>query len=151
MIGRDRALPTGDAIGELPFKTMLWRGLRKRCPVCGSGKLFTGWFQMKERCPTCGFKFEREEGSFLGAFVINVLITEGLMLVALVVGFAATLPNPNVPLLIGLGVLTTIVVPLVSYPWTKTVWAAIDLAMHPLEPWEEAAVAVRLAERSASS
>ncbi|HZQ28030.1 MAG TPA: DUF983 domain-containing protein [Acidimicrobiales bacterium] len=145
---QERVTPTGDAVGELPFKRMLWRGLRKRCPVCGGRKLFKGWFQMKERCPTCGFRFEREEGSFLGAFVINVVITEAGMLVALVAGFAATLPNPSVPLLIGLGVLTTIVIPLFAYPWTKTVWAAIDLAMHPLEPWEEAEIAVKLADRA---
>jgi uncharacterized protein (DUF983 family) len=127
---------------ELTLGRMLWRGLRKRCPVCGGKRLFRGWFTLKERCPTCGFKFEREEGGFLGAFVINVAVTEGAMAVALVIGFAATLPNPNTLLLIGLGVLTTIVVPLIGYPWSKTVWSAIDLAMHPLEPWEEAALAV---------
>jgi uncharacterized protein (DUF983 family) len=104
--------------------------------------LFRRWFELKERCPTCGFKFEREEGGFLGAFVINIALTESLMAVALVVGFAATLPNPNIPLLIGLGILTTIVVPLLGYPWSKTVWSALDLAMHPLEPWEEAELAV---------
>jgi uncharacterized protein (DUF983 family) len=122
---------------------MLWRGLRKRCPICGGGRLFVRWFGLKERCPTCGLSFQREEGGFLGAFVINVAVTEACMLVALVAGVALTLPDPDIPLLVGLGVLTTIVVPLVGYPWSKTVWAAIDLGMHPLDPWEEAEQALR--------
>jgi uncharacterized protein (DUF983 family) len=112
---------------------MIWRGLRKKCAVCGGGKLFTRWLHMKQHCPTCGFEFEREEGFFLGAFVINVAVTEGFMLVCIVLGVALTLPNPPVGLLIVLGLITSVVVPIVSYPFSKTVWSAIDLAMHPLE------------------
>jgi len=28
-----------------------------------------------------------------------------------------------------------LIVPLVVYPFSKTVWAAIDMAMHRSEPW----------------
>jgi uncharacterized protein (DUF983 family) len=55
---------------------MLIRGLLRRCPRCGSGTLFRGWFQMVERCPRCGYTFEREESFFLGAYVINLAITQ---------------------------------------------------------------------------
>ena len=57
---------------------MLGRALLKRCPLCGAGKLFTGWFRMKERCPGCGYLFEREEGFFLGAYVINLGIAQAM-------------------------------------------------------------------------
>ncbi|MDQ1438434.1 MAG: hypothetical protein QOK43_2063 [Acidimicrobiaceae bacterium] len=113
---------------------MLRRGLRKKCPVCGGGGLFTRWLRMKERCPTCGFTFEREEGTFLGAFVVNVAVTEFAMLIALVLGVALTLPDPPVLLLIVLGTLSAVVVPVFTYPFSRTVWSAVDLAMHPLDP-----------------
>jgi uncharacterized protein (DUF983 family) len=111
----------------------LWRGLRKKCPVCGGGKLFNGWLTMKERCPTCGFKFEREQGYFLGAFVVNVAVTEFAMLIAIVAGVALTLPDPPVLLLCILGVVSGIAVPIFTYPFSRTVWSAIDLSMHPIE------------------
>jgi uncharacterized protein (DUF983 family) len=37
------------------------RGLRKRCPHCGVGPLFSGWTQL-ERCTRCGLAFEPNEG-----------------------------------------------------------------------------------------
>jgi uncharacterized protein (DUF983 family) len=117
------------------LKRMLWRGLRKKCPVCGGGKLFERWLKMKERCPTCGYKFEREEGFFLGAFVINVAVTEGAMLIAIVAGVALTLPDPPVLLLTVLGLISAVLVPIIGYPFSKTLWSAIDLAMHPLPEW----------------
>ena len=36
--------------------------LQQRCPLCGAGKLFSGWFRMKERCPGCGYTYEVEAG-----------------------------------------------------------------------------------------
>ena len=122
---------------------MLWRGARKHCPVCGGGKLFSRWLNMQERCPTCGFKFEREEGFFLGAFVVNVAVTEACLLVCLVAGVALTLPDPPVLKLAVAGVTAAVLVPVLGYPFSKTLWSAIDLAMHPLETWEEAEQIVR--------
>ena len=111
---------------------LLWRGVRKKCPVCGGGKLFASWFQMKPACPTCGFVFERESGYFLGAFVVNVAVTEFAVLVTLVLSVVLTLPDPPL-ILLALTMAAGIVVPLLTYPFSKTVWSAIDLAMHPLE------------------
>lgn len=38
-----------------PFstKTVLWRGLRGRCPNCGEGKLLKGYLTARERCENC--------------------------------------------------------------------------------------------------
>jgi uncharacterized protein (DUF983 family) len=124
------------AVEQPALGQMLWRGARKKCPVCGAGRLYTRWLRMAERCPRCGFKFEREEGFFLGAFVVNVAVTEFAMLVAIVLGVALTLPDPPVLLLSVLGVVSAVLVPVLSYPFSKTVWSALDLAMHPLEPGE---------------
>ena len=40
----------------------LRRGLRKRCPHCGQGRLFAGWAEHLERCSVCGLVYERNPG-----------------------------------------------------------------------------------------
>jgi uncharacterized protein (DUF983 family) len=114
---------------------MLRRGMLKRCPRCGGGKLYDGWFRMKERCPTCGMRFEREPGFFVGAYLINFAITEGLLFLA-VMGFVLVAANDGnrgltVPLVVGLVV--AVVAPILFYPFARTIWSGIDLAMRPLE------------------
>jgi uncharacterized protein (DUF983 family) len=43
------------------ISTALRRGLRKRCPHCGEGRLFRGWVHL-ERCSICGLVFARNPG-----------------------------------------------------------------------------------------
>lgn len=118
---------------------MLARGLVKHCPLCGSGNLFTGWFRMKERCPGCGYLFEREEGFFLGAYVINLVIAQGAVIVLAVVPAIVLLArNPDtsiVPIVVA-GVAGAILAPLVFYPFSKTIWTAFDLILRPVH-WRE--------------
>ncbi len=118
---------------------MLARGLTKRCPLCGSGHLFSGWFRMKERCPGCGHRFEREEGWFFGAYVVNLGIAEGLLLLVGIVPcivFLAANPDASlVPFLVGGGV-AAVGAPLFFYPFSRTTWADIDLLMRPLDATE---------------
>lgn len=118
---------------------MLGRGLVKRCPLCGSGRLFTGWFCMKERCPRCGYLFEREEGFFLGAYVINLAITLGLLLALAVVPLIVLLdsrPDQSlVPILVG-GLTAVLAGPVAFYPYSKTIWTAIDLILRPVDAHE---------------
>lgn len=131
-----RELTTADVIGGKPaVGVMMRRGLRKRCPRCGGGGLYRTWFQMVERCPTCGFLFEREPGFFVGAYFVNFAITEGLLFVVVMVFlFVKNADNAASvvwPLVVG-GVFA-VVAPLIFYPWSRTIWSAIDLAMTPLE------------------
>jgi uncharacterized protein (DUF983 family) len=117
----------------------LWRGLTKRCAVCGSGGLYDGWFRMKERCPGCGYLFEREEGFFLGAYVVNLAITEGLLIafaiVPAIVLFAAD-PHRSVRPLIISGLVAAVLGPLAFYPFSKTLWTAVELIFRPKEAAE---------------
>lgn len=50
---------------------MLLRGVRLRCPRCGDGRLFTGFFTMHARCSQCRYVFEQAQGYFVGAIYIN--------------------------------------------------------------------------------
>ena len=117
------------------------RGLARRCPRCGSGQLFRGWFTMVERCPRCGLSFSREEGAWLGSFVISFGVTEALLAVIIAISIAMTLPDPPaLQLSIGAAV-AMVAFPLAFYPFSKTIWAAIDLLMHPLPEAEQRAAA----------
>jgi uncharacterized protein (DUF983 family) len=117
------------------------RGALRHCPRCGGGQLFDSWFSIKEHCPTCGLSFVREDGDFLGAYVINYGIVSAIVAVVLFSVIAVEATGHHgwlIPLLAG-GAVLSIVAPVVTYPFSKTVWAAIELIMRPLDPREVAA------------
>ena len=112
----------------------LLRGLLRRCPRCGQGKLFKRWFTFPKTCPRCGLRFEREEGAFLGSLTINYGVT-GLAFFALLVGWLAATGGRVrwLPLILAsIGVVT--VVPLLFYPFAKTLWAALDFLIYRTDP-----------------
>jgi uncharacterized protein (DUF983 family) len=126
-----------DDVLERPasWSVMLRRGLRKRCARCGGGDLYRTWFRMRDRCPTCGMVFEREEGFFVGAYLINFAIVE-ISLFVVLMGFIVVLSQDSNASLVAplvIGAFLAIVVPLLTYPRSRTIWAAIVLAMNPLE------------------
>ncbi len=113
-----------------PFKLLL-RGMLLRCPRCGSGGLFTRWFRIAVRCPRCEYRFEREEGFFLGAYVINIGVSQLVAVAFIAVSIIATLPDPPVGKLIAIGLVVVVATPFVFYPFSKTIWTAFDMIMHP--------------------
>ena len=115
------------------------RALRRRCPRCGS----SGWFRMwlrrtGERCPVCGIKVERHEGFMLGSLALNTIVTFFLLMVVIVVGFVLSYPHIAVAPILAVGVVVAIVVPVVLFPISVTVWAAVDLIARPVETVEAA-------------
>jgi hypothetical protein len=85
---------------------------------------------MKEACTQCGLLLEREAGGFLGAIAINYGLTAMLFIVVLVAVVWATVPVVPVWPLLGASAAITIFVPLLFYPFSKTIWLAIDLVLH---------------------
>ena len=67
------------------------RGLSNRCPNCGSRSLFEPGqpFTLRAACGGCGLKFERDEGSFLGAMSLNYGVTVCLFLVPVLLAYLA--------------------------------------------------------------
>jgi uncharacterized protein (DUF983 family) len=108
--------------------TILWRGCTRRCARCGSGHLFRHYFTMVDDCPRCGLHFERESGYFAGALAINIIAVGGLFAIVFVALLAVTIPD--VPVVELLAVLIPIAAfgPIVFYPFSKTIWVAIDRA-----------------------
>ncbi len=95
-----------------------------------------GWFRRYDRCRTCGLAWRREEGFELGALTMNTIVTFGALTLAMVVGFIATSPDiPVLPFVLALAGVA-IVVPIIIYPFTYTLWLAFDLRVHPPETAE---------------
>lgn len=110
---------------------LLRRGLARRCPLCARGKVYESYFQMRSRCPSCGYPFEREEGYWVGALVVNMAVAEIWFALLFVAVLVATLPDVAwVPLLV-VALVTNGIVPVIFYPFSKTLWMAIDLHFHP--------------------
>lgn len=116
--------------------TLLGRGVLRRCPVCGHGRLFRRWFGMVERCPGCGLRFERVEGHWVGSLGVNTIVSFAALLVVVVVGLVLSAPEFDVLPVLAAAVATAVLVPLAFFPFSRTVWTAIDLAIRPLEPGE---------------
>ena len=91
-----------------PVIKTLGRGARLRCPVCGVGRIFQSPFRVRVSCGACGALFQREEGFFVGAIMLNVVTTEAAVMAAaglwlLVAGRAAD--AALLPLLIAVALL----------------------------------------------
>lgn len=114
---------------------MLRRGVRRRCPRCGGGQLFRTWWSIRDRCPRCGLLFAREPGYFTGVYLVNFGLVLAVLFVE-VMGFAVLLANrPDAPVLppLLLGLVIAVAMPVIFYPFARTTWSALDLAMTPME------------------
>jgi uncharacterized protein (DUF983 family) len=116
---------------------MLARGLARRCPLCGSGHLFRTFFLVKERCPRCNFPIHREEGHWIGAIGMNTVVSFGALLLTLLVVFVLTWDDRSGAAVFIPAFAVAVVVPVVFFGPSQTLWSAIDLWMRPLEPGDD--------------
>ena len=116
---------------------MLARGLARRCPLCGSGHLFRTFFLVKERCPRCNFPIHREEGHWIGAIGMNTVVSFGALLVTLLVVFVLPWDDRSGAAVVIPAFAVAIVVPVLFFGPSQTLWSAIDLWMRPLEPEDD--------------
>ena len=138
-LGADQAAPPRpDRAADLPAATggrlrvLLVRAFGRHCPYCGGPDIFRGWFALREHCPTCGVRFEREDGYFLGAYAINLLIAEFLGLgTALTIIFGTRFRDASLLWQEALAVSLALGLPLLFFPFSRTLWMALDLLFDP--------------------
>ena len=128
-----------------PAGKMFRRAAVLKCPLCGSRKTFIRrWMWRYERCRTCGIRWHREHGFELGPIALNVVLTFGTLGISMIAAFAATLPHaPTGWITLGIAA-GAILIPLIVFPFTNTLWMAFDLLSHKPDERElaEAAAAV---------
>lgn len=117
--------------GPLRFWRTIGRALRLRCPVCGQGRLFRGWFAMEDRCPSCGLDLKREQGYYVGAMYINYGVTAMVMLG---IGIPLAMRNLSLFQISWPLALFALVFPINFFRWSKSLWLGIDLYITSLIP-----------------
>jgi uncharacterized protein (DUF983 family) len=102
--------------------TALRRGLRRRCPHCGEGPLFSGW-SFFERCSHCGLVFVPNPGDTWAFTIFGDRLPIGAIIVLIYLGVVRSHPVLGVTLLVALlGLLV----------WTAPNRWGVGIALHYL-------------------
>jgi uncharacterized protein (DUF983 family) len=115
---------------------MILRGFTGRCAICGRTRLTPKWVVVKFRCDRCNFSIERNEGHFVGGVGMNTIVTFGTILITVLVGAGLTAPEIPVVKLSIITVFVGVIMSVVFFPISKTLWSAVDAMMVDLEPGE---------------
>ena len=111
------------------FPVLLLRAIRLRCPLCGEGKMFSGYWKVHKSCSECGASFEREPGFFLGSIYFNYGLTALIVAIAYpLLLFTETLPE-NV--LMWSSLTFTVLFPMWFFRYARALWAAFDELWDP--------------------
>jgi uncharacterized protein (DUF983 family) len=100
--------------------TALGRGVRRRCPHCGEGRLFSGW-SFFDRCSICGLVFARNPGDTWAFTVIGDRLPIAAMIVLIYFGVVRSYPALGITMLIALAVLVI---------WTAPNRWGVSIALH---------------------
>ena len=119
----------------MSFGQQLSRSLRLRCPLCGKGKLFRGWFKMHETCSSCGIRYEPEPGFFLGSIYVNY----GLTALVPSIAYPILLLNRVVPdSVLQISCLAFVVIfPILFFPYSRSLWLGFDQRWDPRPETDE--------------
>lgn len=111
---------------------MTVRALARRCPNCGGKPLFRTWFRTVGTCPRCGLDLERgESGYAVGAYMFNIIAAEMAFAAIFLAVLFAKWPDPPWELLMYGGAVLMVLLPLLFYPFSKTLFLAFDLLFRP--------------------
>ena len=111
--------------GWTRFAKLLRRAVLLRCPECGSRGIFRHPWHLKQCCPRCSYPFTREEGYFLGAYGLNLVVAEIIGVGAVLVVLFQSDLSTGWQQVIAVG--AAILLPVLFYPFSRTLWMAVDL------------------------
>ena len=124
-------MPRPDAPSVARLAMLVSRALGLRCPNCGRGRLLASWFRLRETCPSCGVWLEREEGYFLGAMALNLVVSELVPTLVCVALLVVTWPNPPWSFLQVAAPLAMGLMPVLFFPFARMLWLALDWTFRP--------------------
>lgn len=88
-----------------------------------------------QRTARCGLRLDRgEEGYSLGAVLFNLIAAEACFVVGLVGIMLLTWPHPPWDAMFWGGIALMILLPIVFFPFSKTLWLAFDMIFRPSLP-----------------
>jgi uncharacterized protein (DUF983 family) len=105
------------------------RALTLRCPRCGGGPLFRGWFAMAAECTMCGLTFERAQGYFVGAIYVNYAVTAVVAIAGYLLLWSRTELSTASQLAIWIPF--CVLFPLWFFRYSRSVWLALEYLVNP--------------------
>lgn len=110
------------------------RCLRLRCPACGQSLIAQSPFKIRHHCPSCGVLFQREDGFFVGAITINVVITE---LIVLALYLTCLLTMNNYQLILVVLFVVGLLFPVAFYHHSWSLWLSLDHLIESLPQYRQ--------------
>jgi uncharacterized protein (DUF983 family) len=104
------------------IRTVLRRGLRKRCPHCGEGRLFSRWQQL-ERCSVCGLVFVPNPGDTWAFTIFGDRLPVGAIIAVIYFGVGRSHRVAGLTMLVALAALAV---------WTTPNRWGVGIALHYL-------------------
>lgn len=98
------------------------RGVCRRCPHCGEGRIFSGWSHL-ERCSVCGLVYERNPGDTWAFTIIGDRLPVAAIIVLIYFGIVRAHAVLGWTMLVALGVLLV---------WTAPNRWGLGIALHYL-------------------
>jgi uncharacterized protein (DUF983 family) len=98
--------------------------VRLRCPSCGRSSIIDRPFHIKHHCEHCHSIFKREEGFFVGAILMNVVMSEFVILV--VCFLCLLLLGARYEAVLGVLFAVAVTFPLAFYHHSWSFWLAFD-------------------------
>lgn len=109
-------------------RQLLSRALRRKCPHCGEGKLFRGFYTMHNACGACGMDFDQSEGD---TWFFMYFTSGGVVGVCFLILFFWRPQPANLPWVSAIMIGSALVVLLASLPLRKSLGMAMDYLIEP--------------------
>lgn len=101
----------------------LARGARRRCPVCGRGRIFRSFLSLRRACPECRWVVEREPGTVTGSMYLVAIFTQ---ILAVLLWLALQLTDWSVGRQLAVALPLLVAVSLASLPVSKGLWVGVE-------------------------
>lgn len=118
-------------------ETALQRGWQGRCPRCGDRGIFRSRYRLHDRCPQCGLALELEDGWSYGSVPLAYALACVVWVTPVVLLYFFNLLPLGVTAVVG--VLGVIVLPVVTFRFTKGLWVGLYYYLLPQEMRERQA------------
>lgn len=105
------------------FLTCVKRGLLRRCPHCGRGRIFRSFLHLRRFCPECRWIVEREPGTVTGAMYLVSIVT---MFFAVFVWLVSMLLAWSVGTTLAVSLPLIAAFSLAALPASKGLWIAVE-------------------------
>ena len=89
------AEPQTLSVDDRPTKPALLRGLRRRCPNCGEGAMFTGYLKVADTCPVCSEELYHHRADD-GPAYLTILVVAHVLGFMMHIAFVHLRPDPLV-------------------------------------------------------